>query len=463
MASISKRLRKDGGVSYLIRVFVEETGDGKQRTRSTTWRPPEGMRPASADKEARRQAVLFEQRVRQGLEGMGSRIRFGDWARHWLETQPLAASTREGYRQLMKRIEPELGGIWLDKLNARHIERFYAVLRQPDVRAGGGWAKGEHLAEALEQQALSLTACAKLAGTSRATVTAAARGGRVQLASALKIARALGCPPENLFSLHPEALSNVTLVHYHRLICAILAKAKRERLVPYNVAAEQVTAPRAARKEAKYLNEVQARRLFETVMAWPDIRVKTALTLLLFTGMRKGELCGLSWPDIDFEACTVQVRRASQWQPGRGVVEVKTKTASSVRAIDVPRLVMDQLAQYRSWWQARAAQQGARWQGGELQRLFVREDGRPILPHTINDWVDKAARACDLPPITPHSLRHTFATLQITAGVDVRTLQARTGHAQASTLVNIYSHAVKSAQKRAADALENLLAAEDGH
>lgn len=144
-------------------------------------------------------------------------------------------------------------------------------------------------------------------------------------------------------------------------------------------------------------------------------------------------------------------------------MEVKTKTASSVRAIDVPRLVMDQLAQYRSWWQVRAAQQGARWQGGELQRLFVREDGRPILPHTINDWVDKAARACDLPPITPHSLRHTFATLQITAGVDVRTLQARTGHAQASTLVNIYSHAVKSAQKRAADALENLLAAEDGH
>jgi Site-specific recombinase XerD len=59
--------------------------------------------------------------------------------------------------------------------------------------------------------------------------------------------------------------------------------------------------------------------------------------------------------------------------------------------------------------------------------------------------------------ITPHSLRHTFATLQITAGVDICTLQARTGHAQASTLVNIYSHAIKSAQEAASNALESVL------
>lgn len=462
MASITKRARKDGSVSYLIRVLVEQTAEGKQRTKSMTWRPAAGMRASSAEKEAARQAVLFEERVKQGLEGTGARVRFGEWARHWLETQPLAVSTRNGYGQLMKRIEPALGDIWLDKLTARDIERFYAQLREPAERAGGGWARGTGLGAALAERGMSLTACARAAGVSRATVTAAARGGRVQLVSAQKMAAALGCAPEALFGVHPEPLSGVTLVHYHRLICAMLAKAKRERLVACNVAAEQVTAPRAARKEARYLDEGQARALLRAVLAWPDVRVQAALTLLLFTGMRKGELCGLSWPDIDFAARTVQVRRASQWQPGRGVVEVDTKTPGSVRTIDVPPLVTEVLGRYRAWWQRQAARQGASWRGGELERLLVREDGRPLLPRTVNGWVEKVARACGLPPITPHSLRHTFATLQISAGVDVRTLQARTGHAQASTLVNIYSHSMKSAQRRAAAALETLLAAGDG-
>lgn len=63
----------------------------------------------------------------------------------------------------------------------------------------------------------------------------------------------------------------------------------------------------------------------------------------------------------------------------------------------------------------------------------------------------------DLPHLNPHALRHTFATLQIAAGVDLRTLQARTGHAQASTLVNIYSHALKSAAEAATNALDDML------
>ena len=458
MASITQRKRKDGQVSYLIRVFVEETYDGKQRTKSMTWRAPRGMRPSSAEKEARRQAVLFEQRVREGREGVGGNIRFGDWARYWLDTQPLAVCTKNGYEQLMKRIEPALGNIRLNKLTARHIEGFYASLRQPSARTGGGWAEGTAVGQVLQEKGLSLTACAELAGVSRATVTAAARGRRVRLDSAGKIACALQKEPEILFSLHPEPLSDVTLVHYHRLICAVLSKAKREQLVAFNVAAEQVTPPRATRHEAHYLDEEQAHRLYQAVSAWPEPRMKTALTLLLFTGMRKGELCGLSWPDIDFSSGAVQVRRASQWQRGKGVVEVKTKTASSVRSIDVPQLVLEQLEDYHIWWRRQAEAKGEAWKGDELQRLFVREDGQPILPQTVNSWVEKVASACGLPPITPHSLRHTFATLQITAGVDVRTLQARTGHAQESTLVNIYSHVLRSAQKRAADTLENMLA-----
>lgn len=94
---------------------------------------------------------------------------------------------------------------------------------------------------------------------------------------------------------------------------------------------------------------------------------------------------------------------------------------------------------------------------GKDERLFIQDDGRPLFPSTIIFWLKRFIKENDLPYLTPHGLRHTFVTLQIASGVDLRTLQARTGHAQASTLLNTYAHALQSAQDKAAEALENVL------
>lgn len=178
--------------------------------------------------------------------------------------------------------------------------------------------------------------------------------------------------------------------------------------------------------------------------------------LLLFTGVRRGELCGLSWSDIDYEKQLINIVRASQYKPHRGVIEVPTKTISSVRSIKVSGFVMDLLSQYRCWWDGQQQAYGGDWKGIE-KRLFIQDDGKPLNPDTINFWLTKFLKKNHFEHITPHSLRHTFATLQIAAGVDIRTLQARTGHAQASTLVNVYSHAIKSDQEAASDTLESVL------
>lgn len=145
-----------------------------------------------------------------------------------------------------------------------------------------------------------------------------------------------------------------------------------------------------------------------------------------------------------------------QYQQGNGVVEVPTKNDSSKRAIDIPPFVAELLSAYKVWWTEHRLMWGSDWKG-QLERLFIQDDGQPLNPDTINFWLNRFLTKHNLPHITPHSLRHTFTTLQITAGVDMRTLQARTGHAQASTLVNTYSHAIKSSQKRAAAALEAVL------
>lgn len=457
MPNITKRTNKDGSASFLIRVYVDETGTGHQITKSMTWRPPANMRPTTAEKEVVKQAALFEDKVKRGMVAFDGNTTFGEYAHNWVENEPLAPKTRARYKELLMRTNEALGHIKLEKLQAHHLEAFYKNLAEAGMNRRDRHAVSEKLAGLMEERKISRGALGKLAGISPATASAAARGQPVNVSTAEKISTALEQSVKELFTLQEGGgLSEKTILHHHRLISAVLEKAKREHLVPFNVAREHATAPKVPHKEAKYLDDDQARTFLSLLLNEEDLRMKTALVLLLFTGVRRGELCGLSWPDLDEERQLVHILRASQYQPGKGIVEVPTKNVNSIRAVKIPAFVFEFLTQYRAWWNAQKFLYGKLWKG-QAQRLFVQQDGSPINPDTINFWMNKFLKNHHLEHITPHNLRHTFATLQITEGTDIRTLQSLTGHAQASTLVNIYSHAIRSRQAAAADTLETVL------
>jgi hypothetical protein len=96
MANVTKRVGKSGAVSYLIRAFVETGASGKQVTKSMTWKPPANMRPSAADKQAEKEAVLFEQRVRSGVVSLDGKTTFSEFTARWMETAELAPKTRAG-------------------------------------------------------------------------------------------------------------------------------------------------------------------------------------------------------------------------------------------------------------------------------------------------------------------------------------------------------------------------------
>ena len=106
------------------------------------------------------------------------------------------------------------------------------------------------------------------------------------------------------------------------------------RSVVRNVA-KLVSSPKAVAHEVRYLNDEQARSFLSCLQNEPDIRIKSAFTILLFTGCRRGELCGLSWQDIDEDNRMIHIRRQSQYIEGKGVTSTSTKTALSVRNIPV--------------------------------------------------------------------------------------------------------------------------------
>ena len=192
------------------------------------------------------------------------------------------------------------------------------------------------------------------------------------------------------------------------------------------------------------------------LLEYEPIQYRTAVILLIYSGMRRGELLGLEWNDFDFKKYIVSIARASQYLPKKGVFTTRTKTSSSARVIKLPVAAFNLLMELRVKQAEERIRLGDQWQ--ETDRLFTMWNGTPMHPDTISSWFrDFIKRHPELPQIHLHSLRHTNATLLIAAGTNVRTVSRRLGHSQTSTTMDIYSHAIQSADAAAAEVLGDLL------
>ena len=175
----------------------------------------------------------------------------------------------------------------------------------------------------------------------------------------------------------------------------------------------------------------------------------------MFTGMRRGELLGLTWKDIDFDRHTINIQRSAQYLPDVGVFMDETKTKSSNRVIKVPSSAISSLRCFRTWQQTTFLRIGQPW-GNDLQ-VFTTQNGTPMHPDTLTSWFHDFIQKTDLPKIHIHSLRHTNATLQIANGVSVTTVAGNLGHSNANTTTKVYAHAIQSAAAASAEMMDDLL------
>ncbi len=450
MATIKKR-----GNSYLFRCYDGYDQNGKQIERTMTWRIPEGMTEKKAEKEAAHQAALFEERVRTG-QSAERKIKFADFADKWFsdyaEVQ-LRVKTVARYRGLMERIKPAIGHIYLDRLRPTHLTAFYKDLTE--VRKVASYILKDDLKTILKTQKVTQTRLSQEAGVCTGTIKSIMSGNAATPETAKKIADALHIDFDKLFqpSGDPQTLSGQTILHYHRLISVILQTAVEWQYIPANPA-ERVKPPKANNQEAEYLDDKQAIHLLELMQTQP-IYYKTAVEVLLFTGMRRGELMGLEWADIDFDNQTITIQRSLQYLPEVGVFKDETKTKSSHRVIKVPSSALTSLRQYRTWQRLTFFKNGIPWD--ESGQIFVTQNGTPMHPDTLTSWFRDFIKTTDLPQIHVHSLRHTNATLQIANGVSVTTVAGNLGHSNANTTTKVYAHAIQSAAAASAEMMDSLL------
>lgn len=248
-------------------------------------------------------------------------------------------------------------------------------------------------------------------------------------------------------------LSNKTILEHHRLISTILAQAEKEMLIPYNPAS-RAEPPQPQKKEVTYFQPDEIIAIRDALESEP-IKWRTATHLLLITGCRRGEIMGLKWAKVDFHNNSIHIDNNLQYTAARGLYEETPKTAASVRNIKLPAETMQLLWQYRSWQARQRLASGDRWTYTDY--VFTQENGKPMHPDSLTDWLGKFSKRHDLPHINPHAFRHTMASILYFNGMDSVTISKRLGHAKVSTTADIYAHIIQEADERAAECIGDVV------
>ena len=286
---------------------------------------------------------------------------------------------------------------------------------------------------------------------------------RVHLVPALGSLDLVALRPSHIQSLYSRllqsgrsdrrgGLSPRSVLRYHQILHAALHQAVRWQLLVRNPA-DAVEPPRPARRELRATTAEQAR----AVMAAADeTSIGPFVRLALLTGMRRGELLGLRWADVDLEAGAVHIQQTAQRISGQGIVFRQPKTRLSRRSV---ALSPDAVAALR---RHRVRQAEARFLAGpayaDRDLVFATGLGTPLEPGNLRRTWLGVARAAGIPGLRLHDLRHAHATLMLGQGVHPKVVSERLGHASVNITLDTYSHVLPGLQEAAAAALDSILA-----
>lgn len=425
MASIKER-----NGSYQITVSCGRDIYGKKLIETTTYTPDPGLTPKKKQKAVEEFARQFEANIKNGIAMDGRKVTLKDFTDRWITeyaAQKLQPGTVEKYSaELNDKVLPVLGHLKLTELRPATLNAFFVGMTKDGARKDG-----------------------KAGGYSRATI----KKTQDVLSSVLRTAvdweiieknpmdkvRSVGeCAADKLEFFTPEQAA--AFLDFIEKPYTVKTKGHRrtdDTGIPYTVGD------------------------YERKKEIPE-QIRVLFNLAIYGGLRKGELLALEWSDIDFDNDTVTVSKAVSVVAGQQITK-EPKTKTSRRTVSIPHFLTQRIRALKVDRLKYRLSLGDYWQGAEW--LFIQENGKQMsystpysaFQDTIARYNDGKKEAHQLPAIPFHGLRHTSATLLIASKQDVRTVSSRLGHAQASTTMNIYAHALQETDRKAVNALENML------
>lgn len=251
--------------------------------------------------------------------------------------------------------------------------------------------------------------------------------------------------------LAPKSVRNV-----HLALHAMFEKAFQWGLVMQNPAA-RVDAPRVERKDPPMLTSAQVRGLLDAAKGHP---YEALVALAVTSGARSGELLGMTWDRLDLEAGTMDIRVALSWSKAKREFQlVEPKTKSSKRTVALTTLAVEALRRHRIRQLEQRMKLGTAWQD-KWSLVFTNNVGAPVdhnnfLRRDFRPMLKKAGLPAEL---TFHDMRHVAASLALSNGLPITLLAEQLGHADASTTLRVYSHAIPLSQHLFAKAMDAAIA-----
>ena len=246
-------------------------------------------------------------------------------------------------------------------------------------------------------------------------------------------------------------LSPKTVKHVHTMLHKALEDAVRWGHLARNPVS-LATAPQPRTPEMKVWTPEQLRAFVDHARS---DRLFAAWLLIVTTGMRRGEVLGLSWDHIDLSHGRLSVVRNLTVVRYERVEFSEPKTAKGRRSIALDGTTVAALKAHRKRQQEEQLTAGALWQNSGL--VFCREDGTLIHPQRFTGWFRILGRDAELPRIRLHDLRHSYATAALSAGIPAKVVSERLGHASIAITLDTYSHVNPAMQEEAADTVARLI------
>ena len=171
-------------------------------------------------------------------------------------------------------------------------------------------------------------------------------------------------------------------------------------------------------------------------------------------GVRRGELLGLQWGDIDWKNRKIHICRNRVVVNGKSIVK-SPKTAAGFRTLDAPEMLIKKLHDHKITCLENKIRLGRQYTDTDF--IIVHPDGKPIYPEYISQLLTKLQKRNNLPECRFHALRHLCASIMLKQGIDVKVAQERLGHADIATILNIYTHVLPSSAKEAAEKIGEIV------
>jgi len=232
-----------------------------------------------------------------------------------------------------------------------------------------------------------------------------------------------------------------------------LSDAERMDLVPRNVA-KSAKPPGLSRSERRALTPDKAKALLSAIVG---DRLEPLFVLALATGLRRGELLGLRWSDVDLEEKVLFVRQALQRVNGQLTV-VAPKTHRSARPLPLSKLATRAVQKQKAKQARERLAAGTLWHDNGL--VFSSTIGTPLEPRNVNRRFDELRKRVDLDWLRLHDLRHAFATFLLDQGEELRTVMELLGHSTIRLTADTYGHVLPKRARDAAEAIDKLLGEE---